>query len=193
MIKFYSFLAGLQHHKKCPLCNKQMEVNDRDLSERVEYPTGHPYQRFKFYIGRSTDDVMILDPNTELVEVDKRALQSVFGLRSQMGNYTLYSGLFYHALTINCNSCCQYHYTLQVQADLTAMRLVGTYLNSETVSVEEGGIVHEVRNVYATDQTEYAAFPKDGSSKKSSIPLVPLNLSNPKETVSRIRKLLIFS
>lgn len=196
MIKFYCFLEGLHYRSKCPLCNKQMEINDRDLVERVEYPTGHPYQRFVFYIGKTTDDVMELDPHSEEITVrHQRTMETIYGLKSMSaaGNYTIYNGLFYHALTINCNSCCQYHYTLQVHADLTEGRLAGTYLNSETISVEESGIVHEIKNVYSTEKTEYACFPKDGSSKRSSIPLIPMNLSDPKETVSRIKKLLIFS
>jgi hypothetical protein len=196
MIKFRSFLEGLRYRSKCPLCSKQMEVNDRDLVERLEYPLGHPYQRFTFYLGQRSDDVLLVDPNSEMVVIKYATVQETTnGMYTGRvaGNYTIYNGEWRHALTMNCNSCSQYHFTLQVHSNLTERRLIGTFLNSESVSVEENDMVHEVRNVYSMEKTEYTCFPKDGSSKRSSIPLVPLNLSDPKETISRIRKLLIFS
>lgn len=199
MMKFYSFLQALSFHSKCPICSKPLQINDRDLVSRAEYPIGHPYQTFSFYIGSGTDDTMILNPYTEEIEVQhSRHMNPAYygtgtGAITHSSNYSIYNGLHYQALTISCNSCCQYHYTLQIQADLTERRLIGTYLNSETISVKEGNMVHEVKNVYSMEKTEYAYFPKDGSSKRSSIPLVPLNLSDPKETIARIRKLLIFS
>ena len=197
MIKFYCFLAGLHYHSKCPLCNKQMEVNDRDLVCRLEYPGGHPYQKFAFHIGKSSDDVMYLDPHTEEVQIEfsrhNDYNMKTNGYSGQIYQHSTYDGMFYHALTINCNSCCRYHYTLQLHSDLTERRLVGTYLNSESINMEENGLVHEVKNIYSTEKTEYACFPKDGSSKRQSMPLIPLNLTDPKETIARIRKLLIFS
>ncbi len=199
MIKFYSFLEALRYRSKCPLCDKSMEINDRDLVSRVEYPIGHPYQKFGFHIGKGSDDIMYLNPTTEKVEVEYSRRSDAFatlGNNIYSGRLPVpheYSGMFYHALTLNCNVCCRYHYTLQVHANLTEGCLAGTYLNSESVSVEESETVHEVKNVYSTDKTEYACFPKDGSSKRQSMPLIPLNLTDPKETISRIRKLLIFS
>jgi hypothetical protein len=204
MIKFYCFLEGLHYHSRCPVCRKQMEVNDRDLVARLEYPLGHPYQKFAFHIGKSSDDIMYLDPHTEEVEIEftrnreDYALGShgtfkPYGYSGQIYTHSTYDGMFYHALTLNCNSCCQYHYTLQLHTDLTERRLVGTYLNSESINVVDGEQVHEIKNIYSTEKTEYACFPKDGSSKKQSMPLIPLNISDPKETVARIKKLLIFS
>lgn len=201
MKRFYSFIAGLTHYTKCPLCNKEMEINDRDLVERVEYPTGHSYQRFSFYLTKGSDDTLIINPETETVEI-KFSRRNNFSATytGHVGQYAgqgyspvTYSGMFYHGLSISCSSCCRFSYALQIHIDLTEGRIVGTYLNSETISVEEGTNVHEIKNVYSMDKTEYACFPKDGSSKKSSIPLIPLNIEDPKETVSRIRKLLIFS
>jgi len=202
MIKFYSFMEAIAYRANCPFCTKGLVVNDRDLvssSYHQNYATGEAYPIYTFYIGKSTDDVMCLNPFTEELEIRYSNKFDMYGMKN-IGVYNgqtfappNYDGLFYHALTLNCNSCCRYHFTLQIHADLGNRRLIGTYLNSETISVEEGGIVHEVRNVYSTDKTEYACFPKDGSSKRSSIPLIPLNIADPKETISRIRKLLIFS
>jgi hypothetical protein len=176
-----------------------MQVNDRDLVERLEYSTGHPYQIFSFHLSKSSDDILYINPVTEDVNI-KYSRQEHFVTGTNLGSYigqtptpTSYSGTWYQGISISCNSCCQYSYTLRLHVDLTEGKLAGTYLNSEQISVEEGNTVHEVRNVYAVEKTEYACFPKDGSSKKSSIPLVPLNLLNPKETITRIRKLLIFS
>lgn len=201
MKRFYSFIAGLTHYTKCPLCSKGMEINDRDLVERIEYPTGHSYQRFSFQLSRNNDDILVINPETEEVEIrySKRSnFQTTYGgsISSYAGQTytpTTYSGMFMHGLTINCSSCCQFSYTLQLHIDLNEGKLIGTYLNSETVSVEEGSNVHEIKNVYSMDKTEYTCFTANGSEKTSSIPLIPLNIDDPKETVTRIRKLLIFS
>lgn len=198
MIKFFSFLEGLHYHSKCPLCNKGMEINDRDLVSRVEYPTGHPYQKFGFHIGKSSDDTMYINAHTEEIDIEySKKSDALFAPGSKFGQIynssPSYNGSCYHALTINCNICCRYHYTLKLHSNLTERRLIGTYLNSELLSVEESNTIHKVKNVYSVNKTEYACFPKDGSSKRQSIPLIPLNLSSPIETISRIRKLLIFS
>src|SRR6185295_3735415 len=126
MIKFYSFLEALRYRPKCPLCSKEMEVNDRDLVDRVEYPLGHPYQKFSFSICKTSNDIMVLHPHTEEVEVKYIQKPDFNYSGTTQGNYTLFKGVFYQALTINCNSCCQYHFTLQIHADLTEGRLIGT-------------------------------------------------------------------
>lgn len=86
-------------------------------------------------------------------------------------------------------------------------KLAGVFLNSETIIMEEENLAHEIQCNYAIEKTKYSCFNKDDgnevrfgdslgpftSEKKAELPLIPLNLLDPMETVSRVRKLLIFS
>jgi len=54
-------------------------------------------------------------------------------------------------------------------------------------------MIHEIKNIYSTDQTHYAFFDKYESPNPIILPLIPLNLDYLNEAIARIRKLLIFS
>jgi len=178
MKQFKTFLEAIEYHPKCVLCDYKMDINDRDLATDMGYEFRENKQKISFFVFSNRDDTVTIDPETN--EVD-------FSLKNIAG------GTFYHGLTIDCKSCCQFSYTIQVKIDLKNQILMGTFLNSETISVEDSDIVHEIKNIYATEKTEYAYFSQSGGSKKATFPLIPLNLMAPQETISRIRKLLIFS
>lgn len=194
MIRFYSLLEAISYRQLCPLCGKTLQINDRDLAADRHDENNYV---LSFYVNQREDDILVIDMRTEVIELEvrERMPQAIYTGQSPLprGNYNLYHGDFNHALHVDCKHCCQYAFTLQLHMNLDDKRLIGIFLNSESVSIEDGSMVHEIKNVYATNVTEYACFPKDGSSRRSSLPLIPLDLENPKETVSRIRKLLIFS
>lgn len=202
---FHSLRMGLDYQTRCPLCKDLLKINDRDLASDWGYG-GHEYggdHRIAFYVSQKDDDAIVINPNTDEVElvVAKRwspevvveAVNGEFEPSFKPSAQPIYNGKFMHALTIDCKSCCQYSYTLQVHFDLSEEILIGVYLNSESLSIEESGMVHEIKNSYAAQLTYYSYFDKEGDSKRDCLPLIPLDLDNPKETVSRIRKLLIFS
>jgi hypothetical protein len=178
MKQFSTFLNAIEYHKSCVLCDSKMDINDRDLATDIGYEFRENKQKVSFFVFSNRDDTVTIDPETNEVE---------FSLKNIAG------GIFYHGLTIDCKSCCQFSYVIQVRIDLSKRILLGTSLNSETLSIEDSEMVHEIKNIYATKKTEYTYFPKDGSSKRATFPLVSLNLINPKETIGRLRKLLIFS
>lgn len=198
-LKFPSFKEAINYRSNCPLCNSLLHINDRDLA--TDY--GHEYrsgeERITFFINQREDDTVTIDPDTDEIELilsNRMPEVPITGLSvnlQKMMSPPVYAGKFMHGLTIDCKSCCQYSFTLQIHFELTEKRLAGTYLNSETISIEEDSMVHEIKNSYATDQTYYSYFDREGDSRKVVLPLIPLDLLNPKETVSRIRKLLVFS
>lgn len=200
MKQFTSFMDAIRFRAECPVCAKKLEINDRDLTLSHAYDEQGEH-RLSFYLNQREDDIITVDMLSDKVEIELRdrlpttiytAAQAALG-PPPVSAYPSIPAKFMHGLTIDCKSCCQYSYNIQIHFDLKNSKIDGIYLNSENVSVEEGDMVHEIRNVYATEQTEYSCFPRDGSSRRSSIPLIPLDLTKLKETVSRIRKLLIFS
>jgi hypothetical protein len=108
-----------------------------------------------------------------------------------------YNGKLFESLTIGCQNCHQFSYVVQVVIDGTAMRVEHLFLNSEFISWSEKEITHEIKNIYPTGKTEYSRSASIGKSHlidcNISIPLIPLNLTNPVETMDRIKKLNLFS
>jgi len=107
-------------------------------------------------------------------------------------NYTLFDGIFITGRKVACRCNC-YEYSLQLHIDLKEHHLSKIILNSETVTIEDGEDVHEIRNIYTMDKTEYTRISKNKSFDTLKIPLVSENLFNPQETLIRLKKLLIFS
>jgi hypothetical protein len=117
----------------------------------------------------------------------------------------LYEGKIYESLKIGCQKCHQFSYVVQVVIDGTAMRVEHLFLNSEFISWSDNNhITHQINNVYATDKTEYSKFSSIENTNFNgrkmfrsdyhiNIPLIPLNLNDPDETMNRIKKLNLFS
>lgn len=198
-LKFHSFKEAGNYRTTCPLCNNPLHINDRDLATDYghEFRGGKP--RISFFVNQREDDTITIDPETDEVELilsnrlPEELLTDLSPAAQKIMAPPVYNGRFMHGLTIDCKSCCQYAFTLQIHFNLTDKSLFGTYLNSESISIEEGEMVHEIKNSYATQITYYSYFDKEGDSKRLSLPLIPLDLSDPKETVARISNLLIFS
>ncbi len=191
-----SFKEAINYQSGCPLCGAQLHINDRDLA--TDY--GHDYRggtpRISFFINQREDDTVTVDPETGEVELLLRNRMPAkipdFNQPPQPIPLPVYNGKLIHALHLNCNSCCQYSFTLQVHLNLTESKLEAIFLDSEQLSIEEDSMVHEINNSYAMERTSYSYFDKEGDSKKLTLPLITLDLSNPKETIARIRKLLVF-
>lgn len=202
IIQFHSVLEALSYHKFCPCCKNSMEVNDRDLV--TEY-SNRGNSRLAFELSSSSDDVMFIDPVSEEIEiVVNRYIDN--SNRYVMGNYSgtvnqsnhpyihVANGFHFSGLTVACNSCCRFDYRIQIRIDLQNKKVAGVVLNSETISWEdEDKMLHEIKNIYPVNKTYYSYFVQGAVDKKIDLPLVPLNLSNPKETVDRIKTLIVFS
>lgn len=189
---FSTFKEGINYKSACPLCKSPLHINDRDLATDYghEFRGGTP--KISFFINQREDDTVTVDPETDEVEL---VLRNRMPERISGTSFTppTYNGKLIHALHLNCNSCCQYSFTLQVHLNLTKSKLIGIFLDSESMSIEECSMVHEINNSYSTNKTFYSYFDKEGDSKKVFLPLIPLDHYSPQETIARIRKLLIFS
>jgi len=212
MIKFYSFNEAISYKEKCPLCNQKLQINDRDLATDLgaEFQSGR--RKISFFLDQFNRDTVSIDLHTEEVEV---IIGDRYNYLDDPSRYSgtvnnpppSYGGRFLHALTVDCKHCCQYAFRLRIHFDLTprihrksdirdlsfSRSIEATFLDSETINIEEDDMVHEIKNSYAAKKTYYSYFDKGGSSKKSTLPLIALDLNSPKDTVARIRKLLIFS
>lgn len=202
MIGFYSLKEALGYRDKCPLCKKEaIQINDKNF-----IMTNHNYDsvmdRYKRTVTFNVDQVgkqtLTMDLETGQVEMYKEESSiddAIFGLPNHLikSFNPSYQGRFLHAMHLDCRSCCSYGYTLQLHFDLTKALLIDTFLNSEYMNIEDGPSVHLIKNIYSSSETLYSQVDKTATSKSITLPMIPLNVENPKETVYRIRKLLPFS
>jgi len=199
MIQFRTLLDGLNYQKKCPLCKEIMVLEDRDFIEKVEYPRGHEYQKLSFALSRKSQDIVYVYTATGKVELKLGAPKAWYGdstgYSAAIPTAEVYSGILMQGLTVYCDECGQYRYTLKLEADLSKELVRSVSLNSETISLDRDGKTHEIRSIYSVDKTEYAVFGSFAESilkDKVELPLIPINLKDPQETLDRIRTLLPF-
>lgn len=210
MKRFDSILAALNYYPNCPICNKELRINDKELADDYpyDYDRSLPMPKISFYLNQRNDEVMRIDPITNSVEIQIAHTDIDISSSGYFADYNapvksinaygkspyeIKGGFFMHALRINCQSCCQFSYALQVHVDLSSKKLAGVFLNSESITVEDGGVAYEIKNIYSTNITEYHYFSALGSSSKPiTLPLVELDVYKPMDTINRIRKLLPF-
>lgn len=183
--QFMKLIDALKYRTHCPLCQKKLCINDRNLAEK--YDIGNTEQRIAFELT-SSDEIIYINPLTNEIEL----VIWDAGIKTQSGK----RGIFGHSLNIKCNKCEMYDFTLQIWMDIDRQILTGMILNSEKISWEDkDNVLHEIASLYTTHQTKYSYFGADHSKNDGqiTIPLVPLDVYNPGNTVARIRKLLIFS
>lgn len=201
MIKFKSIQDALAYRPFCPICYERMEVDNKYGAQvRREYDSEEKIT----LIWKSNQDELIINLNNDRVESLTKKVRSsaIFGLPGQIigFEYTpVENGIMYTSLAVGCEGCFQYSYVVQILVDISRKMIDSVILNSELISVEDKETLHEIRNVYTTDKTEYSWF-KTGQSegepvdeKSIILPLVPLDLSCPEKTVERIRNLILFS
>jgi len=201
---FPTIISAINYQAKCPLCDHEVRINDRDLADDYGYDYSGIMPKISFRLSQMDGEIIKIDPINN--EVELILLESTPQIDSWVPNYhgAVYSyvppppksysvkdGMFMHALNLNCQKCCQFAYTVQLHVDLGKKLFMGAYLNSESISLELDGAVHEIKNIYATKKTIYSRFP--GSLQSMEIPLIDLDLKNPQEAIARIKKLIIFS
>lgn len=182
MIKFFKKIRdGINHLTHCPFCHSELFINEKEHS--ISQKKGHPILTFNL-IG---EDLLHININTDEIIVDLNQTISSHGYF----NY----GTNYHGINIECTNvdCSLFDFTIQLQTNLDKNKINHIILNSERVSYEDKeGMLHEIKNVYTNNTTEYT-FYTETESKTKKIPLVPLDFSDPEHTIQRIKKLIIFS
>lgn len=208
MKQFNNLSEATTYHRKCYVCGDRL-VHPFQIDFNPEKPPVFKWNLSEA-VDSDTNDWLTIDSYTNKITYLEQSRKYyddtiysdntlVDRFRKYTGSQRSYSGTLYESVHIHCGKCYQFSYVLQVVINATKMILEGIFLDSEFISYEDkNGHLHEIRNVYPFEKTEYACHKKptakDDSTKRTlSIPIIPLNLLNPAETVGRIRKLVIFS
>lgn len=215
MIHFANIIEAINHHEKCYNCGSLLTPNYHKEYLALNYDHGDSYDKMtpKMEINISslmdseTDDYIIIDMlnNTinfkSIYRYDKIESIDLIGTnevsyrcrKQELAPPRRYRGLAYEAINVGCYSCHQFDYTIQLVIDMDEKYIKQITLNSEFISWENESVVHEIRNVYTLDKTTYRKICQTKKDLRLDIPLISLNLSDPRETIQRIKKLAIFS
>jgi hypothetical protein len=189
MKQFDKLIDALQYQKHCPACRGELVISESNLAS--SYDTNDPnHQKIVFEISIQNDELVYIDPLTNDVEL----------VVWDAGNKIIHKdknnlGTFGHSLKLECIKCCMYYYVIQVWVNLNIPQLVSVILNSESISWEDPDrTLHEIVCSYVTNKTTYTYFSVlEQESGTINLPIVPLDIDNPENTVNRIQSLLVFS
>lgn len=199
-ISFPDIKQALDYHKYCPFCDAALTINSAQMVEDFVWQGN---QKLSFYLsGGNNEDILTIDPHTNEVEISvfgREITRHMYTGGKSKGRYATNrhphprSGTLFQGVRAECEKCFLFMCVWQLCINLTDKVLYNVILNSERVSLEQNGMLYEINNVYSTKQTHFISHLADGSPKESILPLIPLDLKNPEDTLSRIRGLLIFT
>lgn len=203
---FNNLLEATTYYGHCHACKKgklvhslEMETDGSEhfykwnLSENVDSDTDdwiivnaetnkiHDYQQ-----SRNHDAYIYSIGTDSFVDVIKRR-----GIYASKPNK---DGFLFESIHISCGTCRNFGYTIQIIMNMSSGNVISISLNSEYISyIGSDQQYHTVRNSFTFGKTEYVYSLADGSRKTITVPLIPIDLENPAETVGRVKKLGIFS
>jgi len=196
MKQFQNLFEVLEYQPTCPLCKSRV----MPVAANLNYDENRVIATLT--IGNIT---LVVDCHTNKVlqYSESSNLHQIYTIGSQIayqvptGNYNLLKGNNMFRLNMICDKCSKYGYLTQIHVDGGEYQVTGLFLNSESLSVEDGTKLYEIKNVYAVDKTELSIFHQHLSSQRGALdkiefPLVPLDLQNPMKTIERIKNLIAF-
>lgn len=209
MKQFKNLNEAFNYQASCPVCDDPIEP---DYKEKIVNSSWDRPKIVTIFTLQGGDEVSIdYYTNEILTYTEAKSYKTTYGnptMTVHTGNYNVYkSGQLIFGVNASCGKCGTYGYSLQVIIDWESKLAAGIFLNAETISIEEGDTLHEIRNAYAVGKTEYDKFTKvdvdDGTVKMSGysgrqnstiyFPLMPLDVKNPQLLLKRIKNLIIFS
>jgi len=178
MKQFNSLLDAINFHTHCPLCQEELQ-SDRYVNSNQKIAL--EFLGNSYYIDIATQDIELV-LSTENNQVNNQVKNSY--------------GLLGLPVTIDCGNCHMYSFIIQIWINFKKHCITEIILNSERVSWEdEKDVLHEIVSIHSTNKTKYSYIFPDTSKEDGiiTLPFIPIDVSNPKDAVNRIRKLIVFS
>jgi hypothetical protein len=197
-ISFHNLRDAINYHLYCPLCQDKMLINDRYVEIRKDWYDDQHCIKFVWTVN---DTEIIVDLDTNQFDMNSKYYRPDYGVGEYVGTSPKYSynphnctinGILYSGLGLNCGGCKQYHYVIKLVGVLETRLLTKIELNSETITVMDDSVVHEIKNIYSTGITDYRTIDQE-DVKTISLPLITINFNNPWKTIDRLKTLTLFS
>ena len=192
-------IDAIQYRSECPVCKSDMLIDPKDIVGPVEYSKN---DKLVFELDHASDDMVFIDTITgELtVSISGDSNRYTTGGSFTVPNIKIYPTVMSEKITIKCRNHGHYAYTIKFWLDFDLGKVADLYLESEFVKWKNyhEDLVHEVKNYYTSHITRYTYYnglfdyQPFANMHVVDMPIIPLNLSNPEETVSRVKNLLAF-
>lgn len=192
-VVFNTIKQAITYREHCSLCKNKLHINRGSASDQVMYD---------HRILKIQDDKTVTTLN---IETNRVSVEAVTYNEHNIGTYGhwqrqqsvpyigLTPGQLIIGISLECYFCHQYCYTTAFHLDTGLGLFCFASLNSEWIEIEDGPSVLGIHNSYATGITKYSQYLASGETKECEIPVIPLNVENPKETLARLKKLIIFT
>ena len=206
MKQFRTIQDALDYQVYCPMCSARLEIGRGKVDILIDKYDNHTTLSWSSYDSKLVID---LETNSLISYSLTRDMSPVYGIGSnspvshvpgRSSNLTT-DGHIIERILVGCERCFQYEYIVQVVVGFKESRIVGLFLNSEFLTIDEKGSTHEIRNVYSFGKTEYNRFVSKAEDIYATavgndtiiLPLIPLDLEQPYKTLERIKTLILFS
>lgn len=208
MKKFHNILSGINYQPFCPSCKSHMRINGPESNVVLNYGQDLLANLNTITFEWENESIELEVESGSVCNITQRSnMNTMYAIGNANPIFSSHgappgipnSGIFMCRLRRTCNECSMYSYTLQIVIDMERKMVGAVFLNTESISFENTDIsgihkVCEIKNLYGTKKTVYTIFEiESGKDKILELPLIPLNLQNPEETLSRIKNLVIFS
>src|SRR5512143_1133694 len=147
MKKFYNLDEALHHQPFCPFCGDSIEA---DYKEITIDPESHVTKVTATFLTGNSSEVSIDYYHNNIVSYKEKSSHSgVYNTGSvsmprYTGNYNIRkNGTEIFGVSASCTKCSQYGFVLQIHLDFKEWMATGIFLNSESISIEEGDTLHE--------------------------------------------------
>lgn len=186
MIHYPDFKTAFTTHEACPFCKSFIQQGYTS----IEDVNGETIVSFSF-----SGTKLVTDLHNKIIEyTTDSGLQNISA--QHMGTayiMTKQSTVSYEYVKVvgSCYECGCYSYTLQMRVNLKEGTIESIALNSEVFCIEQGKTLYEIKNNYASKYTKYDVFSND--LDPITLPLIPMDITNPIKTLERIKTLVIFS
>lgn len=187
---FNTVSEARRYRASCPLCSGKLSINDHNLSQKCSNLDNQIF----FAESMGEYDTLSINMDTNRIYLAKLKLR-LNNKRSQDSTVTYVpsgTARLFHCLKIECKKCWKYSFSIKMEIDLNNLKMIEVSLSNEAISIEDNGQLYEIKNVYSMDKMEFYQTNSDDESR-SFLPIIPINFNNPKETLNRIKNILIFS
>ena len=168
-------------------------IQFNSLDDAFKYRTHCPLCNFALRLSRkcsSTDDLLTIDNLGDIIYINKYT--GCFAISNGFLNDSSLKGQSIIGLDVDCCNCAKYYYTIAIYLDMTERVFEFARLNTEFLAIEEEHELHEIRNIYSMNKTIYSYYLGANDGKTCEVPLIPLDVYNPSETLLRLKKLIMF-
>lgn len=198
MTQFKHISDAIQYRKICPLCMGEVSV---DYFTKIEHC--HNYGKSTITWETKSEKIVANLFTNEIEDfILKKEYDTIFGINAHStyqfrhSNSNVLNGITFLRLILNCTKCEQYDCIFQVHIDIKNNKIFNIVLNSESIAIEDHKKTHEITSSYALNKTEYTYFETGdylSTVKYIDLPFIPIDITNPHNTLNRIQSLIVFS